>query len=123
MADIAGGRSDQLCNLMTVLKLGTIDFDKSPWSSEKDLRSCFNYSRLPGTGRSLNQQLRDWTSWSIQTGQVRLVDTNELVNRTVLPYDLTSQLLFKFCDVRSSFVGIQHHFLGSLNVHGLCLLG
>src|SRR5262249_45470600 len=109
MPNVTGRRTYQLGNLMTMLKLRTVDFDKRGRTTKKDFRSSFDKSRLPGSRRPKEEQICYRPSWPTHPSQDRLIDVDKLGNSLILPNDLAAQPFFKFPNLRASSFGFEYH--------------
>src|ERR1700674_3379129 len=78
MAKVSRWRTDQLRNLVAVLKLGAIDLDQCRRAAQQNLRSGFDNSSFSRPGRPKKEQICDWTLRHCHAGQYRLVNAHQL---------------------------------------------
>src|SRR5262249_47456793 len=95
VSDIAGRRPNQLGNLVTVLKLGTINFDDSVGSSEQYLGNRLDRSGLAGTRRSQEQKVSNRAPLGNQTRAHTLECRHQTVDSVVLSDNSPSQFRLK----------------------------
>src|ERR1051325_2974004 len=95
MSQISRGRTDQFCNFMRVLKLGTVDLHHSIRVAVQNLSSSFYNPSLSGTGRSEKEHCADRSIWGIHTSKKNLVQTTHTAHSAFLTNDARRKPLFK----------------------------
>src|SRR5262249_22114170 len=89
--EVSGRRSDELGDLMAVLKLRAINLDHRAAVSHQSFSSGFNQSCLAGAGRAEEQEISYWPTRADHARQIRLVDVNDVFDRLVLTDNLAAQ--------------------------------
>src|SRR5271165_5452565 len=95
MAKVTRRRSNQLCDLMRMLELGTVNLDKGVGIAEESFRHGFGNAGLARSRRSQEKQVPDRTMRRIKSRQERLVNFCDFVDRRVLSNDLPPEGAFK----------------------------
>ena len=95
MSDVAGRRTNQLGDFVTVLKLGAIDFDDRIGSSEQYLGNRLDGSGFAGTRRSQKQEVSNRTPLGKQTRAYALECRHKAVDGVVLSDNSPSQFRLK----------------------------
>ena len=108
MTQISRRRTDQLRNLMRVLKLGAIDLDAGMRVAEQRLRHGFHHARLPRARWPKKKQVAHRTPRGVQPRQKHLVNLGDLLDGLVLTYDAAAQCGFKFSSIGAAAVRIEH---------------
>ncbi len=85
VAEIAGGRADDLGDFVGVLEFGAVDFDDGAGAAEKNLRGGFHDAGFAGAGGAEEEQIADGAS-----------------NAVVLADDFRAQGILKFNGVRAA---------------------
>src|SRR5438093_524125 len=77
MSEITRGRTDQLGDLVAVLKLRAVDLDEGAWTAKKDFgRSLYN-ARLAGASRSQKQKITDRAVRHSHSRQINLIHVDD----------------------------------------------
>src|ERR1700734_997547 len=108
MSQVSRRRTNQLCNLVRMLKLGAVNFDAGPRIAEQGLGHGFYHASLSRTRRSQKKQVAYRTPRRIQSRQKHLVNLGYFFDGLVLPHDLAAQGGFKFSSIVTAAVGIEH---------------
>src|SRR6185437_508925 len=107
MSKVAWRRANQFGDLVTVLKLGTIDFDSGSGVAEQGFRHGLYDARLARSRGTKKKQVPYRASRRIQAGEKHLVDFHYLLNRRVLPDNLPPQRQFKILRIRAAATRIK----------------
>src|SRR5438093_11583975 len=90
MSEITRGRTDQLGDLVAVLKLRAVDLDEGAWTAKKDFgRSLYN-ARLAGASRSQKQKITDRAVRHSHSRQIDLIHVDDSAHGAILPNDLAN---------------------------------
>src|SRR5207247_6065062 len=117
MSEITRGRTDQLGDLMAVLKLRAVDLDEGAWTAKKDFgRSLYN-ARLAGASRSQKQKITDRAVRHSHSRQIDLIHVDDSAHGAILPNDLAQQPAFKVEDFSTSYLGIEEYFFRNIWFH------
>src|SRR5580658_5860886 len=108
VSQIPRRRTDQLSNLMRVLKLRAVDLDAGMRIAEQSLGHRFHHARLARSSRPQKKQVPHRTSRSIQPGQKHLVNLGDLFDRLVLTHNAAAQRSFKLSRISAAAVRIEH---------------
>ena len=109
MPEVTRRRTDQLCDLMTVLKFGAINLDYRVRGAKEDLGRSFDKASLPRTRRPEKYQIGNRTSRHVHSGQDGLIHIDQLRYRFILANDLLAELFIEFQDLRTSPFRFQHY--------------
>src|SRR5437667_12167396 len=117
MSEITRGRTDQLGDLVAVLKLRAVDLDEGAWTAKKDFgRSLYN-ARLAGASRSQKQKITDRAVRHSHSRQIDLIHVDDSAHAAILPNDLAQQPAFQVEDFSTSYPGIQHYLVRQMQLH------
>ena len=117
MSEITRGRTDQLGDLVAVLKLRAVDLDEGAWTAKKDFgRSLYN-ARLAGASRSQKQKITDRAVRHSHSRQINLIHVDDSAHGAILPNDLAQQPAFKVEDFSTSYLGIEEYFFRNIWFH------
>ena len=108
MSQISRRRSDQLRNLVRVLKLRAINLDAGPRVPKQRLGHGLHHPRLPRSRRPQEQQVPHRTSRRIQPRQKHLIDFDDLLDGRVLPHNAAAQGGIKLSSIVAATVRIEH---------------
>src|ERR1039458_2734358 len=108
MSEISRRRTNQLRNLVRVLKLGAVDLDAGMGIAEQGLCHGFHHASLPRTGRSQKKQVAHRTPRRVQARQKNLVNLGNLFDGLILADDLAAQGGFKLSSIVAAAVRIEH---------------
>src|SRR5262245_1206824 len=109
MSQISRRRADQFCNLMRVLKLGTVDLHDSIRVTVQNFSSSFYNSGLSRTGWSEEKHCADWSIWRIHTSQENLVQTTHTAHSAFLTNDARRKPFFKILSPRALLIRIEEN--------------
>ncbi len=108
VSQVSRRRTDQLGNLVRVLKLGAIDLDAGAGIAEQRFGHGFDHARLAGTGRPQKQQVAYRPSRRVQPGQKHLVDFGYLFDGLFLADDLAAQGGFEVTRIVAPAGRVEH---------------
>src|ERR1700722_17491283 len=80
-------RSNQLRNFVAVLKLCAVDLDHRARVLEQRLGGRFDNTGLAGSGWSQKQEVPDRAARRIHSGEMHLVNVDDLLDRLILSDD------------------------------------
>ena len=92
MPQVSGRRTDQLGDLVAMLKFRAVDFDHRARIAHQAFRGGFDEPRLAGTSGTQEQKISNRSSGIGHSGQVRLIDANDLLDRFILAHNAPSQI-------------------------------
>src|SRR5262245_26144569 len=102
-------RTDQLCDLMRVLKLGTVDLDHRVGIAEKNFGCCLDDTCLSRTRWTQKQHRANWSVRWVHPSQEDLICTAHLSHGPVLADDSRHHPLRKILCSRTLLLRIQKH--------------
>src|SRR5215470_9075197 len=111
MPQIPRRRTNQLGNLVRMLKLGAIDLNHRPRIAKQNLGSRFHNAGLTRTGRTEKQQIAYRPPWRIQPRAEHLIQVHQRLNPFFLPHDFGRQGIFELHGVRTALFWIQRKHL------------
>src|ERR1700693_1519988 len=88
-------RSDQLRDLMAMLKFSAIDLDYRLSVLQQALGGRLYHASLSGARRTQEQKVSDWPAGGGQASQMRLICRYNLVNSFVLSDNESAELLLQ----------------------------
>src|ERR1700758_2027064 len=95
VSQVARRRTNQLCNLMGMLKFRTIDLDDSARAAKQDFRRGFDKAGLSGAGGPQEEQIPHRATRRIEPRREYLEQFHERLHTFVLSNDLRAQRLLK----------------------------
>ena len=95
VAEIARRRTDQLRDLVAVLKFRTINLDHRARVAHQRFRGGLYRSRLTRSSWTQKEEIANRASGRGKSGEVHLVDVHDLLDSFVLANDELQQPLFK----------------------------
>src|SRR5665213_3032104 len=96
MAQVSGRRPDEFRDLMTVLKLGAVDFDHGAGIAHKRSRRRFDHARLTRAGWPKEQKVTDRTAGACHPRKKHLIDVHDLLDRFFLPNNSFAKIAVQF---------------------------
>ena len=91
VAEISGRRTDQLGDLMAVLKFGAVNLDDARGSPKSDSAMASTTRVLPEPVGPRNRRLPTGRARSVQSGQKHLVDFSDFFDSRILADDFPPQ--------------------------------
>src|SRR5215831_8160957 len=113
MSKVTRRRSDELCNLVAVLKFRAIDLDQSSGTAEQNFSGCLDDSGLSGSRRSQEQQVRNRPARHVHARQIDLVHVHDAFHCPILSHNLPQQPAFEVEHFRASHFSIEEYFFGN----------
>src|SRR6266852_8873510 len=107
VAQIAGGRSDQLGNLVAVLELRAVDLDHGARVANQTLGHGLHQPGFSRAGGSEKKETPDGTRWAVHAREIGLIDVDDLLDGVVLADDALVKLRPKSCGIFAGLPGIQ----------------
>src|ERR1051325_1673719 len=107
MPQISRRRADEFCDFVAVLELGAIDLDDRSRILQQGLGGGFYDTRLPRTGGAEEQKVSNRTPRRTHSGQIHLIDVDDLLYRLILPDNHPPQAVLERDRLAPSFSGIQ----------------
>src|SRR5260370_34495937 len=107
MPDISWRRTDQFGDFVTVLKLGTVDFNNGARITDERFRSRFHCACFPGTSRTQEQEGADRPAHRGQPSEKSLISLNDMVNCFVLSNDDVTKIFLQILGLRSRLGGVE----------------
>src|SRR5580704_3900273 len=108
MAQISGGRSDQLRDFMAVLEFGTIDLDHGPRVAGQRFGRGFDQSGLSRSGWTQEKEVAYRPARAGHARQVCLIDVDDLLDRLTLPDNLPPKIGFEINRVTAGERRVQY---------------
>src|SRR5258708_38268255 len=96
VAEIAGGRADDLGDFVGVLEFGAVDFDDGTGAAEKNLCGGFNDAGFAGTGGAKEEQIADGASGGVESSGEELDQLDEGLDAAVMADDFSAHGVLKF---------------------------
>src|SRR5437667_11265735 len=94
MSAITRGRTDQLGDLVAVLKLRAVDLDEGAWTDKKEFgRSLYN-ARLAGASRSQKEKITDRPVRHSHSRQINGIQVDDSAHCPILPNANAQQSAF-----------------------------
>jgi hypothetical protein len=106
---ITRGRSDQLGDLVAVLKLRAIDLNERARVPEQDLGRSLYHAGFSRSRRSKEQQISDRPSGHRHARQVDLIHVHDAPDRAILPHNLGKQSALEIENFRAPHLRIQEN--------------
>ena len=109
MAQVARRATDELRDLVRVLKLRAIDLDDGVVVIEQHFGSRFDNARLARTGRPQKQHGADGAARVLHSREVNLIEAGDAAHGALLADDQPRQLGFEFLCAGAFQIGIERH--------------
>jgi hypothetical protein len=108
MAEISRRRSNQLGNLMAVLKFSAIDLDAGAGVTEQSFGHGFDDTGFSRASGPEEQEIANGTARRIQARQKHLVNFNHFLDGLVLTDDSAAKGAFKFSGIIGAARRVEH---------------
>src|SRR6476620_4325676 len=107
VTEVAWRRTNQLRDLVRVLKLRAIDLNDRASIAKQNLGSRFHEVRFAGTSRAKKEQVAYGSSGRVQTCTEHLVEIDEGLHALLLPHNLHTESLIESACVVAADAGIE----------------
>ena len=116
MTQISGRRTDQLRDLMAVLKFGAVNLDARARIAKQRFGDGFNHARFTAAGWTKKKKIAYRAPWRVQAGQKHLIDFDYFLDRCVLADDATPQSCVELQGVIAAPTRIQRSIKTGLHM-------
>src|SRR5580765_7951655 len=107
VTEVAWRRTNQLRDLVRVLKLRAIHLNDRASIAKQNLGSRFHDACFAGTSRAKKEQVAYGSSGSVQTCTEHLVEIDESLHALLLPHNFRTECLIESACVVAADAGIE----------------